>query len=199
MTTPSEEQAHEPLVFSLEEPIVVKAPPGRVECPAALETFTNLVKKITLMWGTRELDKFIQSLFMDSRDGARQGFPPPVAQELLFLAECNKMVRALESAQKLGINVKDAHRMVEAGDQAFVSGGSPWNDPSASMDGASREDSKHRETQRKSTLHHGIPVVKSAELEQVKGGTKGPLFWLCVVLIIGAMIQGGIKLFEYFK
>ena len=89
--------------------------------------------------------------------------------------------------------------MVEAGDQAFVSGGSPWTDPSASMDGASREDSKHRETQRKSTLHHGIPVVKSAELEQVKGGSRGLVFWLFVVLAVGAMIQVGLKLYEYFK
>lgn len=184
MTTPSEEQAHEPLVFSLEEPIKVSAPPDRIECVAALESFTNLVKKIHVLWGTRELDKLIQGLFMDSRDGARQGFPPPVAQELLFLADCNKMVRAIDSAQKLGISVTDAHRMVEAGDQAFVTGGSPWNDPSASMDGSSREDSKH---QRKSALQHAIPV-QSMELEQVKRGP-GPVFWLCVVLGILAVVQ----------
>jgi hypothetical protein len=197
MTTSKEEQAHEPLVFSLEEPVEVKSAPNRIECVADLESFTNLVKKINVMWGTRELDKLIQGLFMDSRDGARQGFPPPVAQELMFLSECNKMVRAIETAQKLGINVTDAHRMVEAGDQAFVTGGSPWNDPSASMDGSSREDSKHRETHRKSTLHHGIPV-QSLGLEPVKP-SKGPIFWLCVALIIGALIQLGLKLFEHFK
>ena len=187
MTTPSEEQAHEPLVFSLEEPIQVKAPPDRIECVAGLESFTNLIKKIHLLWGTRELDKLIQGLFMDSRDGARQGFPPPVAQELMFLAECNKMVRAFESAQKLGINVTDALRIVEAGDQAFETGGSPWNDPSASMDGSSREDSKHRESHRKSTLQGGI-AVEPIKLDPVKQGL-GPVFWLCVILGVLAVAQ----------
>ena len=196
MTTSSDGKAHEPLVFSLEEPAEVKPPAGRIEAVAALESMANLLKKITLMWGTRELDKFIQSLFMDSRDGARQGFPQAVAQELLFVAECNKMVRAVDTAEKLGISLTDAHRMVDSGDQAFVTGGSPWDDPSAAMDGSSRDESAHREKNRKSSLHQPIPV-QSLNLGQAKSEGKGPVFWLCVVLIALALIQFGMQFYGH--
>ena len=158
----------------------------------------NLMKKITLMWGTRDLDKFIQSLFMDSRDGARQGFPPPVAAELMFLGEVNKMVRALDSASKLGISVTEAHRIVDAGDQAFVTTGSPWDDPSASMDGLAHEDSQHHETKRKSGGNLGVPV-QSLDLVPAKSAGKGAVFWICLALIALAVIQLGMKLFAHFK
>lgn len=93
-----------------------------------LEAFPHLLKKITAMWGTWELDVFIHNLILDSRGGSRAGFPMDAAADLMFLAQCNKMVRALDLAKKLSIRLDEAYRNVEAGDQARE-GGDLWIDP----------------------------------------------------------------------
>ena len=198
MTTPSEGQSREAWAFSMQEPIGAgakpKSPAPDVECVAALESMGNLLKKITMIWGTRELDKLIQGLFMDSRDGARQGFPQPVAQELMFLAECNKMVRAIESAQSLGISVTEAHRMVDAGDQAVVTGGSsPWNDPSSSKDTLSRDNSQRKPNSSRSSAQ---PAARASGKE---GSGKGLFFWIFMIIAILVAAQIGMKLFAHLK
>ncbi|MDP2824705.1 MAG: hypothetical protein Q8O52_18740 [Sulfuritalea sp.] len=85
---------------------------------AALESIGHLQKKIELMWGTPELDVFVSRLIMDSRDGTRQGLPMEIATELLFLAEVNKMVRAIDTAKRLTLNLREAYRLVDKGDQS---------------------------------------------------------------------------------
>lgn len=171
MATPSEEQG------------------SRIECTAALEAMSNLLKKVTLMWGTRELDKFIQSLFMDSRDGQRQGFPQSVAQELMFLAECNKMVRAIDFAKSMGLNVAEAHRMIDAGDQAAVTGGSPWNDPASSKDTVSRGASQ----QSRPAPSSPRPAPPSAG----DSGGKGIFFWIFMTIVVLVAAQFGMKYFGH--
>lgn len=84
---------------------------------AALESIAHLKQKVCLMWGSPELDIFISRLIMDSRDGQRKGLPMPVAAELLFLAQINKLIRAIDLARKQKINLQEAYRAVDNGDQ----------------------------------------------------------------------------------
>ena len=96
------------------------------------------------MWKTRELDVFIHRLILDSRDGARQGFPMTVAHEMLFLAETNRILRAMDAAQQLQIKLSEAYKLVMEGDKASQANG-PWDDPSVSRDSASRRfDTKNK-------------------------------------------------------
>ena len=74
----------------------------------AIERIGHIQKKICVLWGSPELDAYINKLLMDSRDGQRQGFPVQVTQELLFLAEFNKFIQAIDLARKLKISLRDA-------------------------------------------------------------------------------------------
>ena len=47
--------------------------------------FPRVLEKITQLWGTEELEVYINELMMDSRDGQRKGFPHTVASELMYL------------------------------------------------------------------------------------------------------------------
>ncbi len=84
---------------------------------AALESLGHLKQKVCLMWGSPELDVFISRLIMDSRDGQRQGLPVAAAAELLFLAQTNKIIRAIDLIGKQPMSLKDAYRVIDAGDQ----------------------------------------------------------------------------------
>jgi hypothetical protein len=84
---------------------------------AALESIEHLKNKICLMWGSDELDIFISRLFVDSRDGQRKGLPMEVAAELAFLAQINKLVRAIDLMARQPVSLKDAYRIVDAKDQ----------------------------------------------------------------------------------
>jgi hypothetical protein len=96
----------------------VSAASKTVLCQSALESIGHLQKKISLMWGTAELDVFIRRLIMDSRDGARQGLPTEVAAELLFVAQTNKIIRALDAAKRLNLNLQEAYRLVDTADNS---------------------------------------------------------------------------------
>lgn len=84
---------------------------------AAIEAIGHLKQKICLMWGSPELDIFISRLIMDSRDGQRQGLPMAVGAELLFLAQTNKIIRAIELLSHQNISLKEAYHLVDQGDQ----------------------------------------------------------------------------------
>ena len=118
-------------------------PPSDVqpEYQAAIEGFPRIIEKVRLMWKTRELDVFIHRLILDSRDGARQGFPMAVAHEMMFLAETNRIVRAIDAAQSLQIKLSEAYKMVVAGDEAAMSTDA-WSDPAVSRDTSSRRNSR---------------------------------------------------------
>ena len=107
--------------------------PKEVDCTAALESIGHLRKKVELMWGSAELDGFISRLFTDSREGTRQGLPMDVATELVFLADVNKIVRAIDMAKRLNVSLQEAYRLVNKGDQARLEG-NLFDDPLVSRD-----------------------------------------------------------------
>jgi hypothetical protein len=53
--------------------------------------FPRVVQTVTLLWWERELRNYFEKLIVDER-GDRDGFPPDVMQELLFLARLHREV-----------------------------------------------------------------------------------------------------------
>ncbi len=49
------------------------------------QRFPHILAKITRLWGTAELDSYLESLMLNDRDG-RQGFPPEVGMEMFHLS-----------------------------------------------------------------------------------------------------------------
>jgi len=119
------------------------------------------------MWKTRELDVFIHRLILDSRDGARQGFPMAAAQEMLFLAETNRILRAIDTAEQLKIKLSEAYKMVVAGDEAATPS-NVWDDPSVSKDTSSRRNSRS--------------VSEQVSLAARKSQGSGLLYWVSRVV-----------------
>jgi hypothetical protein len=83
----------------------------------ALERIGHLTPKICALWGTAEFNVFFGKLLLDSRDGTRQGLPAEVATELAFLAETNKILRAINVSEQLGLKFDEAFRRVDTEDQ----------------------------------------------------------------------------------
>jgi hypothetical protein len=85
-----------------------------------------------LLWKTNELDIFVQELLMDTRDGTRQGLPPEAAEELLFVARINLMVRAMDLAPTLHLDIQETcNRIIAADRQAKGTPGAiadPWGE-----------------------------------------------------------------------
>lgn len=62
--------------------------------PRELEkAFPHILDRIALLWGTPELETYLQRLMLDDR-GNRSGFPPEVMRELAFLFELSIKYRA---------------------------------------------------------------------------------------------------------
>lgn len=58
--------------------------PYKTDTRSLYERFPHL-RRIDLMWGSREGRSFLSSLLTDTRDGKRQGFPVEHAQTLMRL------------------------------------------------------------------------------------------------------------------
>lgn len=86
---------------------------------SAIERFPHVVNRICGSWGTHELDGYITHLMTDTRDGQRKGFPAEVTAELLFLAEVNKLIRAIDLARKLQIPLREAYQKIDKQDRGF--------------------------------------------------------------------------------
>lgn len=115
-----------------------QAPASQTECRAALEDISHLTRKICSIWGTAELDTFLSTLFMDSRDGSRRGLPVAVAEEVLFLAQTNKLIRAMALQKVQEMSLREAYRLVDQGDQARLKIDA-LDDPTVSRDTVTRE------------------------------------------------------------
>ena len=97
---------------------VIAAPVSKaVNSVAAIESTPHLLARVQMMWGTRDFNAFVGTLFVDTRDGARKGLPVEVAEELLFLSPLDKMRRALDLATRLNMSVKEAYQLIEREDQ----------------------------------------------------------------------------------
>jgi hypothetical protein len=103
-----------------------------------IEKFPHVQKRICMLWGTQELDGHINHLLTDSRDGQRSGFPVEVTAELLFLAELNKLNRAIDLARKLKIPLREAYQKVDKQDRG-ADLGDP-SDPLSGRDSFARDD-----------------------------------------------------------
>jgi len=95
-----------------------------------IEKFPHVQKRICMLWGTQELDGHINHLLTDSRDGQRSGFPVEVTAELLFLAELNKLIRAIDLARKLKIPLREAYEKIDKKDR-----GADLGDPADPLSG----------------------------------------------------------------
>lgn len=96
---------------------------------ASLETMPHLVERLTALWNTRELNTFVHGIILDSRDGERQGLPVEAAEELLFVAKLNRLIRAQEAATLLEISLQEALDLIDRGDRAAASHASLADDP----------------------------------------------------------------------
>jgi hypothetical protein len=55
------------------------------EISALEQRFPRIAKEISILWGSNEINDYIDSLLLDNR-GERMGFPIEVLDELMFLA-----------------------------------------------------------------------------------------------------------------
>ena len=72
-----------------------KPPVQRVAVRAAIEDFPRITQRIQQLWGTPECEQYLNALIIDNR-GHRQGFPPAVLEELLYLARLARMLVILQ-------------------------------------------------------------------------------------------------------
>lgn len=56
-----------------------------------LVSVPHIMETVKLKWGTVYLDKFLNDLFLDTRDNTRQGFLPEVSAAILALSKANKL------------------------------------------------------------------------------------------------------------
>lgn len=99
----------------------------------------RIAEQCTKYWGTGEFEPFIASLMMDSRDGARQGLPWDVAQELLFLLEISIAKRAIVAAQTTGLPYRQVFQSMrnnaeEAAKNASTAASNAWSNPALNND-----------------------------------------------------------------
>ncbi len=154
--------------------------PTKSEVLAALDAFPNVMKKTQTIWGTKECDLFLQSLFMDTRGGTRKGFPMEAAEEIMFLVKFNKYVRALPLSQQLNIPIAEAFRIVDKADQVQLVD-SPWVDPNSS-----NEASVHQRSQPKRAEEYHYQTVPRPKKK--KG--LGVLMWVFLLaLLVLAYLQ----------
>lgn len=64
--------------------------------------YPRVLEKIHQLWGTPELDPYLNDLIMDSRGGQRQGFPPEVASEILRLSSLHARQQDLSNGDMWG-------------------------------------------------------------------------------------------------
>lgn len=66
-----------------------------------IETFPRIGNRIVLLWGTVDLQDYLNTLIVDER-GGREGFPYAVAESLLRIhSEHHKMVSEYESRNEM--------------------------------------------------------------------------------------------------
>jgi hypothetical protein len=129
--------------------------PELILVTAELERMPILQAKICGTWGTQELDSFLNTLVMDSRDGTRAGLPVEVAEEVLFLTSLNKAVRAIDLAKQNGIKFEAALELVSRGDDARHMA-DVWDNPNSSLGTTLRKNSRSEVSRRE--LHVGERV-----------------------------------------
>ncbi|WP_126447067.1 hypothetical protein [Sulfuricystis multivorans] len=141
---------------------------------SAIEAYPHIRNRICMLWGTHDLDQYITHLMTDTRDGQRSGFPVEVTAELLFLAEINKLIRAIDLARKLQIPLREAYQKVDKQDR-----GADLGDP---LDPLVARDSYAREEREIGVKPQ--PVTHIQHSEGSSGGLFAVVGKLAVVLVV---------------
>ena len=66
-----------------------KGPPQKIDARCALEEYPRICTRVQQLWGTPECEPYLNTLVIDTR-GNRQGFPPPMMEELLYLGRLSR-------------------------------------------------------------------------------------------------------------
>lgn len=103
-----------------------------------IEKYPHVQKRVCMLWGTQELDGYLNHLLTDSRNGERKGFPVEVTAELLFLTELNKLIRAIDLSRKLKIPLREAYEKTDKKDRGAELG--DLADPLSGRDSFAREE-----------------------------------------------------------
>ncbi len=64
-----------------------------------LEAMGSLMARVEMLWQTDEMIPFLESLLLDDRDGAREGFELGVYRDILFLCDLAREVRRSSNTQ----------------------------------------------------------------------------------------------------
>ena len=148
-----------------------------------LERMPHLYQQVQKRWQTAELSPWINTVILDSRDGERHGLPPAVADELMLLADVNRMARAMRRADRDNITYVEALRQQTAEDAAARKHNSyddALDDPLAS-----RDTLRGRE--------RAAPRVITRGARQNDSGTWGAVLglltnkWLLALVVIGVL------------
>lgn len=81
-----------------------------------LEAYPHIRERLTALWGSYELDVYLNHLITDTRGGQRKGFPADALLDLMFLVELNKLIRAIDLARLTKISLREATEKIEARD-----------------------------------------------------------------------------------
>ncbi len=109
-----------------------------------LEGMPRLRDRVCGAWGTAKFAPLLAELIVDARGGTRQGLPPDVADEILFLGELDKTLRCMRRAEELQIDYAKAYRLVDHEDQARLKKDA-LDDPNISRDMIITDSSERRE------------------------------------------------------
>lgn len=72
--------------------------------------FSRIFNKVVELWGTEELEVFLNGLFLDNRGGERQGFPPEVMSEIFRLSRLNEEYRKRAAATPDAWEIENCRR-----------------------------------------------------------------------------------------
>ncbi len=138
--------------------------PGNAIPESELERLSpRIADKICSLWKSHEVESFIASLLMDSRDGARQGFSWEVAQELLFLTDISVAKRAMVAAEATGMPYRQVYQaMRNNADEAAKNTQLAWGTPAVSAD--ARSTAAPRQTRRPPSQRY--PQIKKKSFWQ---------------------------------
>ena len=89
----------------------------------SLEDFPHIAQNLQSLWPRPECEAFLTQLLEDNRDGKRQGFPRPVAEEIVLLRSM------LRQSMQLDFPPLDVPEISFANELASETGSEPANEP----------------------------------------------------------------------
>ncbi|HRE16029.1 MAG TPA: hypothetical protein PLW86_03045 [Rhodocyclaceae bacterium] len=79
-----------------EEPLPIEWP-SSAKKPRSIEDMPHIRDRVTQLWGSADLDAYLQGLLRDNRGGLRSGFTIEVVDELLFLIQLQETVSKMDA------------------------------------------------------------------------------------------------------